>query len=142
MVLAKLPCLYGSWLSSKKGFFFLVYLVALFLTKLEGAVMPTLCQLALYIPNFVVVVQLLSHVQLFATPWTAARQASLSFTISWSLLKLMSMESMMSSNHLLLHPSPPPFNLSQHQGLFQTLVIRISEVPSLFLLHECFQTMY
>ena len=37
---------------------------------------------------FVVAVQLLSHVQLFATPWAAARQASLSFTISWSLLKL------------------------------------------------------
>jgi len=40
-----------------------------------------------------------------ATPWTAARQASLSFTISWSLLKLMSIESMMPSNHLILcHP--------------------------------------
>ena len=49
-----------------------------------------------------VVVQLLSHVQLFATPWTTACQASLSFTISWSLLKLMSIESVMSSNHLIL----------------------------------------
>ena len=39
------------------------------------------------------------------TPWTAARQASLSFTISWSLIKLMSMESVMPSNHLsLCHP--------------------------------------
>ena len=38
--------------------------------------------------NFVVAVQSLSHVQLFATPWTAAQQASLSFTISQSLLKL------------------------------------------------------
>ena len=37
-------------------------------------------------------VQLLSHAQLFVTPWTAARQASLSFTIFWSLLKLMSIE--------------------------------------------------
>ena len=54
---------------------------------------------------FVVVVQSLSRVQLFVTPWTAARQASLSFTISWSLLKLMSIESMMPSNHLILcHP--------------------------------------
>ena len=52
----------------------------------------------------VVVVQLLSHVQLFATPWTAACQASPSFTISWSLLKLMSIESVMSSNHLILCP--------------------------------------
>ena len=47
-------------------------------------------------------VQLLSHVQLFATAWTAARQASVSFTISWSLLKLMSTESVMPSNHLIL----------------------------------------
>ena len=49
-----------------------------------------------------VVVQLLSHVQLLATPWTAACQASLSFTISWSLVKLMSIESVMPSNHLIL----------------------------------------
>ena len=47
-------------------------------------------------------VQSLSCVQLFATPQTAARQASLSFTISQSLLKLMSIESMMPSNHLFL----------------------------------------
>ena len=45
---------------------------------------------------------MLSHVRLFATPWTAALQASLSFTISWSLLKLMSIESVMPSNHLIL----------------------------------------
>ena len=59
-------------------------------------------------------VQSFSHVRLFATPWTAAHQASLSLTISWSLLKLMSVESVMSSNHLilchplLLLPSIPP----------------------------------
>ena len=47
-------------------------------------------------------VQSLSHVRLFATPWTAARQASLSITNSRSLLKLMSIESMMPSNHLIL----------------------------------------
>ena len=47
-------------------------------------------------------VQLLSCVWLFATPWTAASQASLSFTISLSLLKLMSIESVMPSNHLIL----------------------------------------
>ena len=46
--------------------------------------------------------QSLSRVQLFATPWSAARQASLSFTISWSLLKLMSIQSVMPSNHLIL----------------------------------------
>ena len=51
---------------------------------------------------FYVLVQSISHVQLFATPWTVARQASLSFTISWSLLKLMSIESVMPSNLLSL----------------------------------------
>ena len=43
-----------------------------------------------------------SRVQLFANPWTAARQASLSITVSWSLLKLMSIESTMPPNHLIL----------------------------------------
>ena len=53
----------------------------------------------------VAVVHSLSCVQLFETLWTAAHQASLSFTISWSLLKLMSIESMMPSHHLILcHP--------------------------------------
>ena len=47
-------------------------------------------------------VQSLSHVRLFATPWTAARQASLSITNSQNLLKLMSIESVMPSNHLIL----------------------------------------
>ena len=66
-------------------------------------------------------VQSLSHVRLFATPRTAPHQASLSITNSQSLLKLMSMESMMPSNHLILCRSllSPAFNLSQHQGLFQ-----------------------
>ena len=50
-------------------------------------------------------VQSLNHVQLFATPWTTARQASLSITNSQSLLKPMSIESVMPSNHLILsHP--------------------------------------
>ena len=51
------------------------------------------------------VVQLLNHVRLFATPWTAAHQASLSFTISQSLCKLTFIESVMPSNHLIpCHP--------------------------------------
>jgi len=54
--------------------------------------------------HFVVVLSL-SHVQDFATPWTAVCQASQSFTIAWSLLKLMSSELVMPSNHLILcHP--------------------------------------
>ena len=56
-------------------------------------------------PHCLVVVQLLSRVRLFVTPWTAARQASLSIAISQSLLKLMSIESVIPSNHLVLcHP--------------------------------------
>ena len=47
-------------------------------------------------------VQSLSHVWLFVTPWTTAHQASLSVTSSWSLLKLMSIELVMPSNHLIL----------------------------------------
>ena len=64
---------------------------------------------------------MLSSVQLFAIPWTAAHQASLSFTISLNLFKLISIESVMLSNHLILCClfSPPAFNLSQHQGHFQ-----------------------
>ena len=54
---------------------------------------------------WIVVVQSLSCVRLFVTPWTAARQASLSFTVSRSLLKLMSIELVMPSNHLIFcHP--------------------------------------
>ena len=58
-----------------------------------------------YRPYTISSVQLLSHLQLFGTPWTAAHQVSLSITSSRSLLKLMSIESVMPSNHLILcHP--------------------------------------
>ena len=54
------------------------------------------------------------------TPWTAARLASLSFTSSRSLLKRMSIESVLPSNHLVpLLPPSPALSLSQHQGLSQ-----------------------
>ena len=60
---------------------------------------------ALQADSLMSVIWLLSHVHLFVTPWTAACQASLSSTISWSLLKLMSIKSGMPSNHLILcHP--------------------------------------
>ena len=65
-------------------------------------------------------VQLLSCVQLFATPPIAARQASLSITNSWSLLKLMSIQLVMPpAIHPLSSPSPPAPNPSQHQSLLQ-----------------------
>ena len=67
-------------------------------------------------------VQLLSRVRLFATPWIAARQASLSITNSWSLLKLMSTESVMPSSHLilcrplLLPPTPPSIRVFSNES--------------------------
>ena len=65
-------------------------------------------------------VQLLSHIWLFETSWTVAHQASLPSTISWSFLKLMSIEfgDVIQPSHPLTLPFPPAFNLSQHQGLF------------------------
>ena len=54
------------------------------------------------VPAHFAVVQSLGCIQLFATPWTASCWASLSFTISWSFLRLMSIESMLPSNHLVL----------------------------------------
>ena len=66
-------------------------------------------------------VQLLSHVQLFVNLWTAARQASLSITNSRSLLKLMPIESVVPSNHLILcHPLLPP-------SIFPSLRVFLSE---------------
>ena len=65
------------------------------------------------------IVQLLSHVLFFVASGTAACQAPLSFTISWSLLKFMPIESVMLSNHHLSSPSSPALNLSQHQVLSQ-----------------------
>ena len=69
-----------------------------------------------------VVVQSLSRVQFFITQWTAAPQASLSFTISWSLLTFMSIELVILSNpsHPLPPSSPFAFSLSQHQSFSVT----------------------
>ena len=70
--------------------------------KPSRSLLSTSCLFSLLI---IVVVQLLSHVWLFTTPWTIAGQASLSFTISQTLPKFMSTELMMPSNHLILcHP--------------------------------------
>ena len=65
-------------------------------------------------------VQSLSRVQLFATPWTAAHQASLSITHSQSLLKLMPLETVMPSNHLILcRPLPLPPSIFRSIKVFQ-----------------------
>ena len=84
-----------------------------------------LCRLAF---SLAVVVEFLSHVRFFVhVPWTAACQALLFSTISWSFLKLISIESVMPSSpsHPLLSPSPPALNLSQHQGLSNELALCI-----------------
>ena len=71
---------------------------------ISDSLQPQGLQHARLLPQFYLV-QSLSHVQLFVTPWTAACQASLSITNSRSLLKLMSIELVMPSNHLILcHP--------------------------------------
>ena len=74
-----------------------------------------------------------------AIPWTAARQASLSITSSQSLLKLMFIESVMPSNHLIL--CPPAFNLFQHQGLLQWVSSshQVATVLEFQLQHQSFQ---
>ena len=88
-------------------------------------------------------VQSLSRVRLFATPWTTARQASLSITNSCSPSKPMSIESVMPSNYLILccPPSPPALNLSQHQGLFRWVSssYQVAKVLEFQLQHQSFQ---
>ena len=72
-------------------------------------------------------VQSLSHVQLFGTPWTEACQASLSFTIFWNLVKLMSIESVMPSNHLVLFSSfPQSFPASGSFPMIRILLNKIA----------------
>ena len=78
-----------------------------------------LCVIGHLVKDFaVVVVQLLSHVRLFVTLWTAAHQAFLSYTISWSLLKLLSID-LVTQLPLLCYPFSPALSLSHHHGLFQ-----------------------
>ena len=76
------------------------------------------CMVYLTVANWISSIQLFSHVWLFATPWIAACQASLSITNSQSLLKHRVGDAIQPS-HPLSSPSSPSFNLSQHQGLFK-----------------------
>ena len=88
-------------------------------------------------------VQSLSHVQLFVTPWIAARQASLSITNSRSLLKLMSIQTVIPSSHLilcrpllLLSPSPPSIRVFSNDS---TLRMRWPKLLEFQLQHQSFQ---
>ena len=84
------------------------------------------------VPRFlavIVVAQSLNHVRLFAAPWNAAHLASLSFTISRSLLKLMSIESMVPSNHFILYcplllPSGCTFKLKVSMAATAIVVLK------------------
>ena len=90
-------------------------------------------------------VQSLSGVWLIVTPWTAARQASLSITNSWSLPKLMPIESvMLHLSHPLSSPSPPTFDLSQHQGLFEWVSSshQVAKALKFQLQHQSFQWIF
>ena len=91
-----------------------------------------------------VVVHSLSHVWLFVTPWTATRQASLSITNSWSLLKLMSIESVMPSNHLIFcRPVLLP-SIFPNQGLFQWVssLHQVAKILEFQLQHQSFQWIF
>ena len=79
-----------------------------------------------------------------ATPWTAARQASLSITNSRSLPKLVYISDAIQSSHPLLSPSLPAFNLSQHQGLFQWISSshQVAKVLEFQLQHQSFQWIF
>ena len=95
----------GTWSSELWATVFLFWLCDLYLNI--NFIFMNIVFLVMWIKktimrSFVVFVQLLSHVQLFTTPWSATHQAPLSFTISWSLLQFMPTESVMLSNHLIL----------------------------------------
>ena len=87
----------------------------------------------------------LSVVSDSATPWTAAPQASLSITNSWSLLKLMSIKLVKPSNHLILcHPLLLLPSIFQHHGLFQGVSSshQVAKVLELQLQHQSFQWIF
>ena len=94
--------------------------------------------------KIVVDIQLLNDVWLFGTPWTTARQAPLSSTISRSLLKFLSTKSMLLPNQLILCHSPShfAFNLSQHQGLSQWVGWLYQVAKILELQHQSFQWIF
>ena len=118
------------WFGSQKVF---LLLLALFrLAPWSGQVSETLKGFLVFIWKLkgvevlTVVVQSLSRVQIFVTPWTASHQDSQSFTISWSLLKLMFIESMALSNHLILcHPLLLPSIFAPYKKCWSPKHLRI-----------------
>ena len=115
---------------------------------------PLLCKSFLVRSPYFVVVQSVNSVRHFVTPWTAAHQTLLSFTISWSLLRLKSIESIMPSNHCIIcHPllltsifsSPRVFSIELALCIrwSRYLSLRFSISPSSdYLLYFCFYFYY
>ena len=94
--------------------------------------------------NIVVFVQLLSRVWLFATPWTATHQDSLSFTVCWNLPRLMSVESVMPPNHLIVTPfsSCPQSFPSSGSFPMSWLSCQVAKVLEPQLQHQSFQWIF
>ena len=110
-----------------------IWITSTFINSLFVSILVTL--------KSILVVQSVSHIQFFVNPWTATEQASLFFTISWSLLKLMSIELMMPSNHLILcHPLLLP-SIFPSISLFQLVgsLHQVAKVLKLQLQHLSFQ---
>ena len=116
-------------------------------SKLSGSLRPFLYSSFLYSYHLFLIssasFQFSSAAQscLFATPWTTARQASLSFTISWSLLRLMSIESVMPSSHLILcHPLLFCHQSFQASGSFpmSQFFAKVAKVLEFQLQHQSF----
>ena len=102
-----------------------------------------MCLLAIYMSYFVVVVQWLSHVQFFVTPWTVAWQASLSFTISQSLLEFMPIESVILSNHLILCCPLLLPSIFPSTRVFPNELALLHQVAKAFVLqHQSFQWIF
>ena len=107
--------------------------------KVEVCIHPGTCECG------IVVVQLLGRAQLSVTPWTVAHQASLSFTVpELSQTHVHQVGDAIQPSHPLLFPSPPAFNLSQHQGLFQWVssLHQVAKVLELQLHHQSFQWIF
>ena len=112
--------------------------------KLIAQFQSPICKTHFTLLKGAAVVQSPSRVRLFVTPWTAARQASLSLTISWSLPKFMFIALVMPSSHFILWRlpySPSALNLFQHQGLFQWVssLHQMKKILELQLQHQSFQ---
>ena len=117
-----------------------VLIVFYFMCGIKGT------QMSLHFSYLIVVAQLLSRVQLFAAPWTAACQASLSITNSQEPIQthVLWVGDAIQTSHPLLSPSLPALSLSQHQDLFQWVSIlhQVAKVLELQLQHQSFQWIF